>query len=340
MKWFDCFFNHIYMGIGPGKKTQKRLAEYANNLTFQNVFQRLMSQAVTMYSGIDGLDPTMDKKTIIQSLIAYGGFGVFEKFGSNLSLPGTPTNGVTLYGYFNAMYVYGKNGFNEEVPVHIPGGNDNKLIQEPRDRVLTAGSPRGVWIRDNPETYPFINYVIDYAAKITECYRALDIIRENLKTPYIITAEEELVNTIKRMFEKVDNFESRIVSTGILPADRINALELPTPPDGIKSVTELTEWYFSDFNKLTGMKTNSNPDKAERLNLDETNAANDATDKIYKAHMDFIQAEFDFCNEKMNTRLTIKPPEGETRNDALQPMDTDAGPGKMANSGSSDNQNK
>lgn len=335
MYWFDNIFGCITTNIGDNK-TAKQLAKFKNQITFQNVFVRLVNKALARYD-IEGYPDTVNGRVLRMSLLYHGSVGFFEKDGAVLALPALPNANVTLYGDFKSMFVYGRNGFNAEIPLYVPGGDDSTLVNKPIGGVSLSKTPRGIWLRENPQVFPFILNCIDYAEKIADTYRTLDVLRHHLKRPYIITADEQLIATIKKAFEVINENQPIVVSSGVFTPDRIQVLPLTVTPDTLKIVSDLIDWYYNDFDNLCGKNSNANPDKKERLLVDEVNANNETTESGQADFLDYLQEQLDFVNEKLGTSMTVvELGKEEEQDDDVSGMDPDAGSGEMADTANGD----
>lgn len=332
--WYNRFFNCINTNFGDNM-TGHKLAQWKNDFTRQNVFTRLCIKADSRYD-IANTPPTVRKRVVKQSLLFRASVGFFEKEGNVLALPAAPTEGPTLYGDFRNMKVYGRNGYNETIPIFVPGGNESDIVNMSSSEYFNYEKPSGVWMRENDYCYPFINFCIERTEQIADAMRVLDVLRFHLKTPFLIVADEQILPTVKRMMKQVEDNVNYLVSSGVLPVDRINILQKPIGPDTIKAVTDLIEWYYNDFDELCGKNSNSNPDKKERLLVDEVNANNESTKASYNELIEFMQEELDFVNKCLGTNMQIKKRE-EDADDDICGMDTDAGPGEMGTSERSDN---
>lgn len=327
-------FNCIDLSLGGKSKTNKRIAEFKNNVAWQNAYHHFATKGLARYE-IENLEPCMSSRVVHSSLLYHGTLCVFEKDGAILALPAAPCGNPNLNGDYKSAWVYGRNGFNEEVPLFIPGAEENSLMKKGYVTLNQQGKPRGVLIRENPFMYPFINYCIDYAEKVADTMRTIDVVRANIKRPYVIAAEEQLVPTVKKFFEERNANVDYIVSTGVFPADKISILPFETNADSIKIATDLIEWYYNDFDNKCFNNSNANPDKKERLLVDEVNSNNESKDKEKDSFRDFLQGQLDFCNECLGTNLQLKE---EPENDAVQRMgaDTDTGTEGRVGSGRSD----
>lgn len=318
-------FNCIDLSLGGKCKTQRKIAEFKNNLAWQNAYHYFVQKALSRYE-IENLEDCMSDRVVHLALLYHGSLCVFEKDGAILALPAAPAGNPNLNGDYKSCWVYGRNGFNEEIPLFIPGADETNLMKKGYVTLNQDKKPRGVLIRENPFMYPFINYCIDYAEKVADTMRTIDVVRANIKRPYIVAAEEQLVPTVKKFFEERNANVDYIVSTGVFPADKISILPFETNAESIKVATDLIEWYYNDFDSKCFKNSNANPDKKERLLVDEVNSNNDAVNKEKETFRDYLQSQLDFCNENLGTNLQLKE---EPKDDAIQGLGGNTTDGQM-----------
>lgn len=302
MYWLNNIFSSIWID-GQGM-TAKKMAKFKNQAEFMNVYADLVNEALERYE-FDGLPETVNERVLVESLLWYGSVGFFVKEGQVLALPGLPTASYTLYGDPTQMIVHGRNGYVETVKLFIPNGDDSDLVRSSTNGTAPKDGT-GVWIRENKMVYPFINYCITFAEKIADTYRTVDTIRLNMKRPYFIVAEESILNSVKAYFNKRDNNEEYIVSSGVFPADKINLMPFEKNPEDVRASTGLIEWYYAQFRKLEGYSQNTNIDKKAQISIDELNRDSDISDSKAENVVDYIQSQLDFVNEKLGTNITIK----------------------------------
>lgn len=247
--WFDNF--NIW--INPGTVKKSKLAEYENNYVFQNVFNTLLIDAMNRYE-LEGAPSTVSPRVVMQSLLWNASVFFFKKNDAILALPGLPDgSGINLNGDFAGAYVYGQNGYNEKINLIIPGADETRLLTKTNSGTRYKDGT-GVLVRENAQMYPFLNTLIYYAYCISDTMRTLDVCRKNAKRPYIISAEQSILESVKKYFEQRDNNMDYIVSTGIFPADKIKIDPLQNNPDFTHSASELIDWYTQRFREECGIK--------------------------------------------------------------------------------------
>lgn len=311
-------FCNIYLGESS-KFTQKKLAKLKNNISFNNTMGRLILDGLQRYD-IEGLPETCDKRTVKESLLWNASVFFFEKNNNLLSLPGAPTDAFNIYGNPKYAYVYGKQGFNEKISLYIPGGDMSDFVRKTFYKVAGKGYS-GVYVRENYITFPFINHVIDYASAISDTMRTLDIVRSNLKQPFVVVAEESVINSVKRFFEQRNDNLEYIVSSGVFPVDKIKLLPFDVNALALKDATDLIEWYYNMFYELCGVNSNSNPDKKAELTTAEITANNDIVKIQADKTIECLEEHFDIVNKVFGTHIKVVKDESADKSSVINNTD-------------------
>ena len=313
MMWFDSLVK-----LNPDSASYKKLAEFQNNLTFQNTFQRLLNDALHRYQ-FENLPETVSERVVRMALTCYGSVFFFQIENNLVALPGAPDgSGINVYGDYAGAWVYGANGYNERIGLYIEGADNSSLIA----KTITNGQPKkiGFMVRESDTTYPFINYVIQYAEAIADAYRTLDVARQNIKRPYIITTPESNINTIKKYFEHVNNNEPFIISSGSLPTDSITVQPLDINVECTNAASQLIDWYEQKYRELCGYENMGGQidKKGENLNSMEITYNDEYTDASLEHRIISITEGLDFMNKTLGTNITVKK---EMKNDDIQRND-------------------
>lgn len=287
------------MQTTPGKK----FAKMKNNIEFMNWYNLLERYAQYRYE-LEGLPETVNERVLKQALIWYGSCAFFDKDDNLICLPARATQDFNVYGDPCFAWVYGRNGYNEKISLHISGQDESAFVTKGINTPPHKG--KGVFVRENYKMYPFANYIYSYAWKLTDTARTIDTERFHLKRPYIITAKEEVVPTVKKFMEKTADNEEYIVSTGIFDAADVNALPITLPTGALKETEELQDWYINQFLTLCGLNNNQDSNKKERLIVDEVNANNESIDTNIQPMIEYLQEQIDFVNKIYGTNITVK----------------------------------
>lgn len=309
MFWFNNLFN-IY--IDKKNKSVSKLAKFRNDFTFQLKFMDFVNDALHRYK-ITGLPETVSERVVLESLLWYGSVVFFEKYNNLLALPGLPDgSGINVYGDFAGAYVYGATGYNERINLVLPGSDNNKLLATTvSGQKITEGS--GVLVRENPLMYPFMNTVLYFTECVSDSLRTLDVSRENIKRPYIITAEDMVIPTVKRYFNNVKNNENYIISSGVFPADKISILPFEYNSDYLKAATSLVDWYDQRFREACGIRNMGGQidKKGENLISAEVTQNDDYTKHRSDLVLTSINRGLDIVNQYFGVNIQAKEYEYE-----------------------------
>lgn len=309
MLWFSNLFNINLLCGDTGKLTQKKLVKMKNTICWQNVFARLVQDALNRYH-FEGLPETISERVLLQSLLWYGSCAIFEKDGSLLALPCVQSgDGFNVYGDPASAWVFSATGqLNENVKLFLPGSDENAFLKQTISG-KQSGETRGVFIRENSICFPFIRQVLFFSDVISDTYRSLDVCRENAKQPYIVVAEESIIESVKRFFEQRNENYSSIVSSGVFPADKIRLLPFESNSENIKNMTALIDWYYNKFKELCGVaNSGGNIDKkGENLIEAEVQINSEYTDLSVDNSLHYIQESLDIVNALYGTDIRCVP---------------------------------
>lgn len=306
MFWYSNMFN-IYLSGQGTEMTNKKMSKMKNNIMFQNTFARLLQDALNRYK-FNGLPETISERVLLQSLIWYGSAVIFEKEGNLLALPGVPTGaGFNIYGDPSECWVFSATGqFNEPVKTFLPGSDESSFLKNTLAGRAT-GQPKGVFVRENALCYPFINQTIFFADAISDSMRTLDVCRQNIKQPYVIVAEESIVNSVREFFKKRNNNEEYIISSGVFPSDKISLLPFETNADNLTNSTQLIDWYENKWRELCGLDNNGQMDKkGENLINAEVDINDEYTDMGIDKCLKYIQESLDYVNKLFGVNITVE----------------------------------
>lgn len=303
--WFNSYFN-IFLNGADGMST-KKLNKYKNNIAFQNIFARFVQDALERYK-FEGLPETISERVLLEALLWYSGACFFEKNGNLLALPAVPTgDGFNIYGDAGEAWVFARNGqFNESVKLYIHGSDESAFLKK-TNGIGTAGKYKGVFVWENKIHYPFINQVMMFAQAVADTYRTLDVCRKNIKNPFIVTAEETVVPTVRKFFKDRDENDEFIISSGIFDADKVQILPIQTNSESLSGAIQLIEWYENKYRELCGIENNGNMDKkGENLITAELDINDMATELSVDKCVDTIQECLDDVNKIFGTNITVR----------------------------------
>lgn len=318
--WFDGMFNIFLWGGVDGNVKKKNVSKFKNNFAFRMTFSRLLGDALERYD-FEGLPDTVSKRVLKQALLWYGSACFFEKDGSVLCLPCCPNGGqFNIYGDPGRVWVFGRNGqMNEGVKVFIPGSDESSFLFKGQGGMNMSSDTKGVIIWENKVRIPFFDAVMFYSSAIADSMRTLDTARANIKTPYVVVAEESVVPTVQEFFKKRDNNEDVVISSGVFPVDRVNILPIVTDTGILQNATQLVEWYEQKYRELCGFQSNSQQDKkGENLVRDEIHINDEYEALQVSKCMEQIQENLDQANRIFGLNMKVVKNSVVRENDELK----------------------
>lgn len=284
--------------------TEKTKAQYKNNFFFQVIYNRFYLNALKRYK-IEGIPETCNERLIKNSLIHRSCVAFVDINDNLISLPIAPGGSLNPYAEWASGFCFSYTGDSFPVDLYLQGADESDFVQRTLNGVKPNGKYNAVLVRENPNYYPFINTIMFYATQIADQFSALETIRQNMKHPFIVTAEESVLPTIKNYFNRRNRNEEFIVPTGIFPVDKVDIIELSTPDTYLKTLTSCIDWYENKFKEACGISNNgaAADKKGENLISGEINQNNEYTEFNIDLTCDYIQEGLDIVNQLYGTNM-------------------------------------
>lgn len=300
MLWYQYCFGNL-----PLKNlNERKLAKYETDREFINNFQRLFNLSLNTFEWT-GLPETCNERFLEMSLLLYGAAIIVEQEGAYINLAFAQGANINVYGEPMNGYGYGLNGFNKEYNLYIDGAEQSSVVV---DGIAQKGSKKydAVMCRDSRTAYPYVNYLLTAAQRLTRAMRTMDVISQNLKQPVIITCEESMVNSVKENLNQRGDNVSAIISSGKLPIDSFKVWDTKVNPDTLKVMWEHFERLDSQVKELMGINNLAQVDKKERLLVDEVNANNEATEESVEHRLVERQKFCERVNKAFGLEISVK----------------------------------
>ena len=284
-EWIDCLnsYNSQYTQYGkymPDTNYRKMQKNEFKRLTYRNTYQRLFNILIKMYKW--KVPDSISVRTLEMGFIVRGSICIYQsKNGGIYGLPAIPQNLYNIYGDPTQVSVFGFNGYTELVdvfyPIDIPSGFTLDTTQKQKGY--------GVWVRDNDLEYPYINYIIEYATKISDKLVALNIATQRLKSPFTYAINDlELKDSVEKFIAKIEDNEDVIVRikqqkmSGKTLTDSFNPINTAINPAVIDGIKNSILFDFNMFLETVGINTNPSPDKTQVVLTPELNSNNSIID--------------------------------------------------------------
>lgn len=321
MPFYDGFWAIPLTIDNSGKSIRKKAAAVKNQIVFQNVLARYILDALKRYH-FEGLPETVSERVLLQSLLWYGRVCIFERGGALFGLPCAPSGaGLTIYGDYGSAFVFAANGqLNGQCRLYVHGSDESAFLAR-TNGAMPDTQLRGVMIRENAIMFPFVRIAMQYAEAVADAYRTLDVVRRNLKAPYVLVGQEEVIPSIKKFLEDVENNVDKLaLDSGVFPPDKVAALQLYQENGALTDTTQLIEWYENKYRELCGIDSNGQMDKKGENLVTAEISVNDMYEEIsVDKSIQYIQEGLDDVNKLFGTSIKVEGVKNE------QDMAGDAG---------------
>lgn len=230
--------------IRNGKTKPFWISARSNNTAFLLYYQWLTELAVSMFEW-QNLPDTIDERYLELALYSTGQAIFFkDPVMGYLGLRCTIGGGFNVYGIPKQRIAMGYNGYQH------PCSDEDSVI-----------------IYNNYMRRPSMGEMEEYAQRISNITRAIDVNANAQKTPILITCEESQKLSMQAMYEKYQGDEPVIFGYKGIDKDNINVLTTDAPYVADKLYTLKTQLWNEALTKL-GV-SNLNSTKKERLVADE-----------------------------------------------------------------------
>lgn len=237
----------IYINSKPKQANLEHIR--MNQLTYRRYFNWISDLAMSLFEWVNlpnGCNERFLEKMLFErgSVLFFKEDVVSEKEEQYLHLPFTQT-GLDVYG-------------------------------EPSQMIARAVNGKGLWVRDRSNSVIiYNNYVREgdietahyYAKEIYEIKRSFDTNIKTQKFPYLLTAPQEAVHSVKQIYKKIEENEPMIVVSdkwGSIANIEVLRTETPFVADKLQAN------YKEIFNEMCHyFGINVSPDKKERMIVSE-----------------------------------------------------------------------
>lgn len=144
----------------------------------------------------------------------------------------------------------------------------------------------------------------DYANKIADVQRTIDVLINTHKSPFIVVTDNKTALSLKTAYKLIESNEPMIAIDKGLGVDNIKSVLTPTPYIIDKLYDYKQSLYFEALTFL-GID-NMNIDKRERVIVDEANANNDLINQNNEIMLKTRQQAVIEINEKFGLNVTCE----------------------------------
>lgn len=261
--------------------TNKKLAIYKNNRTFNMYFNLFSNIAINRFKFIN-LPPTVDPRYLSYTIYNQGKVCYFvDDLLGDLCMQVVTGGKFTVYDVPVERHVYAANGYNRNLDY-----------------------TNSVLIYDNYMRNPTIYTVIEYCERITEIQRAIDTNVYQMKKPKIITCEESQKLTVENLFKEVEDNQPLILGNTNLAFKDINTLDISSPV--VFPQLQIQKMYMiNELLTILGVE-NANESKRERLITDEVSAGMGMVEAQRFVSLNNLRQNFDEVNRMFGRDIHVE----------------------------------
>lgn len=282
------FFGHMLPCFSrPNKMTSNAL----NNQQYSEIFNRIINIALSRFKW-SGLPDTCRPEILEETLLFYGCALFFND--PVLGFAHTPCN---LPGPFNIYY--------ESIRREAYSFNYREWYS----------LENSVLIKANHAMFPDYLTAWNYTPKIANCLRAIDVHTETLKRPFMITAPDKAVASVKKIINDISDNQVAVVGERIGEDGEIKVQSLNSTsnlPDMWANVKNYLNQVYSSL----GVK-NSYSEKRERMITAEAEGEGNAIRHTLESELGERQLACERINKMFGLSVSVEANEVETFMDEL-----------------------
>ena len=214
-----------------------------NNETWLHFFGRLCGLAQIVFS-YEGLPEEIDTEALERFLLFHTAvcFATDDIVGEKLVLPVIPNNKFDKYGRLT----------------------DRKLYSPYTNYNLDAKPENSVVMYDNINRVSILPDLIQYATRLTDILRGIDVNVKHQKSPYIFATTPKGTKTLEQIYKKMELNVPVVYGDSNLSMEEIKVMPTPTPYIS-EQMWDLLQCEWNDALTFLGVQNTASASKRERL---------------------------------------------------------------------------
>jgi len=230
--------------------TKKKGSQNAPTGCHWEIYNILKELFITSFSW-SNLPPTVNQRYLELSLFEYGKIAFFKDSEiGHLALKTTLAGMLDVYYEPTKIRAYG-------------GGGYQKLMTNNKDCVVIYNN----FVRDTPQIR-----ILDYAKRIYNIERTIDINVHAQRTPILIKTSKKQELTVKNLYKQYDEYEPVVVVDEDMDLSKIGVVDTKAPFIA-RDLMDLKKQIWNEALSYIGIENNS-AEKNERLTANEVMVSN------------------------------------------------------------------
>lgn len=262
--------------------------------TFMNMYRRMAKIVLSMFT-YENLPDSMDQRFLEQSLFEDGQASVLYDTDKKLVInTRCADNGeINIYNLPTRINCFSVN-FRTDRIVY------NGIIEESLNKETQA-----VLMLNDEERLPSWVYVFEYAERLADAQKTIDINVRAQRTPILILGSKKQKLSLENMYAQYDGYKPVIMGDeDYLSQDSIKAVNTGAPYVADK-IQNLKKEIWNEFLGTFGIN-NINVEKKERLISAESDSNNEVTNYALKSYFDARKKAVKQINELFGTNIEVK----------------------------------
>ena len=262
--------------------------------TFMNMYRRMAKIVLSMFT-YENLPDSMDQRFLEQSLFEDGQASVLYDTDKKLVInTRCADNGeINIYNLPTRINCFSVN-FRTDRIVY------NGIIEDTLNKETQA-----VLMLNDEERLPSWVYVFEYAERLADAQKTIDINVRAQRTPILILGSKKQKMSLENMYAQYDGYKPVIMGDeDYLSQDSIKAVNTGAPYVADK-IQNLKKEIWNEFLGTFGIN-NINVEKKERLISAESDSNNEVTNYALKSYFDARKRAVKQINELFGTNIEVK----------------------------------
>lgn len=258
-----------------------------NKSRFYDYMTQLVNLAMSRFEWLN-LPETVDERFMEFTLLNQGSIAFF--------------NGAdeTMNGYFATQWVSQKplNVYLNPTKIRSIGSNGWNYDVENGQFVI-------IW--DNVARRPTIKTLMNFAYKLTDIDRTLDVLRKHAKMPYLIVGPQEQEEAMTNLWRQIDGNEPAVLAYDDTFSNmQINALQTmnPSTPQLVDVLQKNKQDIMNECLEFLGISPN-NPAKAQQQSIAETDQQHENIRFAMWSYVEARRQAVKEINRKFNLNIEV-----------------------------------
>lgn len=279
------FFGQNFLGMLPNSELGMRYktdAQRENQKLFMELYNRWSNLAVTRFDW-QGLPAGVDERVLNMGLYLQGTCAFFDH--PQMGVTALP---CTMGNSFNFLW--------QPTSVEVMGYGYSKHIADPAEFGF---------VRASPSSAPLAITVYEYTKRMADTLRAIDVVNQRMKRPYVFQADEKNRMTILNLFKNIKDNEEIVIGLKDYPLDKMHVEISPLPYAGN---TDQLWTSYHEYERIlyTAMGVKTVPvEKKERLVSDEANSSNMVIELANEVNLKELTLCIEDVNRKFNLSISV-----------------------------------